>query len=317
VSLRVGQGAGATGRRGARGDRPRVEDSLGWSGVKRVSFTVRRGEIVGVGASRQRPVGRCSRRCGHPTGEVGEGPIKGPHPRRRGGALTETPATASGSPTCLRTASDGAHHAVHWRARAPSSGTTTRPPTRRDPAPPALRSSRASIDRSPSTTFGPATARSPRRRSRAATSRRSCWPASSTGPELLLIGQPPAASTSARSSHLSSLVALRDAGKALLLSRQLDEILALADRILVMHDGRIVGDVPRPAATERTLGLMMAGGDRTHNIRRMPCSSPVGFVARVASRERSRTPPSPLHRRPLPRPLPPRRMVKDVLPARG
>ena len=38
------------------------------------------------------------------------------------------------------------------------------------------------------------------------------------------------------------LVALRDAGKALLLvSVELDEILALADRILVMHDGRIVG----------------------------------------------------------------------------
>jgi len=27
----------------------------------------------------------------------------------------------------------------------------------------------------------------------------------------------------------------------------------------VMHDGHIVGDVPRAEATERTLGLMMAG----------------------------------------------------------
>ena len=35
--------------------------------------------------------------------------------------------------------------------------------------------------------------------------------------------------------------------------------LALSDRILVMHDGRIVGDVPQADATERTLGLMMAG----------------------------------------------------------
>jgi len=56
------------------------------------------------------------------------------------------------------------------------------------------------------------------------------------------------------------LVALRDAGKALLVvSVELDEILALADRILVMHDGRIVGDMPRAAATEQTLGLLMAG----------------------------------------------------------
>ena len=43
------------------------------------------------------------------------------------------------------------------------------------------------------------------------------------------------------------------------MSVELDEILALADRILVMHDGRIVGDVLRAEATERALGLMMAG----------------------------------------------------------
>jgi len=45
----------------------------------------------------------------------------------------------------------------------------------------------------------------------------------------------------------------------LLVSVELDEILGLADRILVMHDGRIVGDVARADANERTLGLMMAG----------------------------------------------------------
>jgi simple sugar transport system ATP-binding protein len=56
------------------------------------------------------------------------------------------------------------------------------------------------------------------------------------------------------------LVALRDAGKAILLvSCELDEILALADRILVMFDGRIVGELDRDRADERALGLMMAG----------------------------------------------------------
>jgi len=60
------------------------------------------------------------------------------------------------------------------------------------------------------------------------------------------------------------LVELRDAGKALLLvSVELDEILALADRILVMHDGRIVGEVDQATATERAIGLMMAGVTET------------------------------------------------------
>jgi len=41
-------------------------------------------------------------------------------------------------------------------------------------------------------------------------------------------------------------------------STELDEVLALADRILVMYRGRIVGDVP--GGTDRdVLGLMMAG----------------------------------------------------------
>ena len=44
----------------------------------------------------------------------------------------------------------------------------------------------------------------------------------------------------------------------LLVSVELDEILALSDRILVMFDGRIVGE--RPSGTdEAELGLLMAG----------------------------------------------------------
>jgi simple sugar transport system ATP-binding protein len=80
-------------------------------------------------------------------------------------------------------------------------------------------------------------------------------------PELLLVGQPTRGVDIGAIEFIHRrLVALRDAGKAILLvSVELDEILALADRILVMHDGRIVGDVPRAQATERALGLMMAG----------------------------------------------------------
>ena len=62
-------------------------------------------------------------------------------------------------------------------------------------------------------------------------------------PDLLLVGQPTRGVDIGAIEFIHRrLVALRDAGKAILLvSVELDEILALADRILVMHDGRIVG----------------------------------------------------------------------------
>ncbi|MBP7165753.1 MAG: ABC transporter ATP-binding protein [Firmicutes bacterium] len=61
----------------------------------------------------------------------------------------------------------------------------------------------------------------------------------------------------------SRLVEARDAGKAVLVvSLELDEILALADRIAVMYEGEIVGVLNRDEATEELLGLMMAGATR-------------------------------------------------------
>jgi simple sugar transport system ATP-binding protein len=55
------------------------------------------------------------------------------------------------------------------------------------------------------------------------------------------------------------IVQTRDSGiPVLVVSSELDEVVALADRIVVMYRGRIVGIVP--ADTDRTtLGLMMAG----------------------------------------------------------
>ena len=56
------------------------------------------------------------------------------------------------------------------------------------------------------------------------------------------------------------LLADRDKGHAILLvSAELAEILTLADRILVMFEGRLVADLARDAADEQTLGLLMAG----------------------------------------------------------
>ena len=58
------------------------------------------------------------------------------------------------------------------------------------------------------------------------------------------------------------LVEERDEGRAILLvSFELEEILSLSDRILVVYEGRIVGEYP-PTATQEELGLAMVGGTR-------------------------------------------------------
>jgi ABC-type uncharacterized transport system ATPase subunit len=48
----------------------------------------------------------------------------------------------------------------------------------------------------------------------------------------------------------------------LLISEDLDEILALADRVAVMYEGAIAGEVDARATTHEDLGLLMAGGER-------------------------------------------------------
>jgi ABC-type uncharacterized transport system ATPase subunit len=58
------------------------------------------------------------------------------------------------------------------------------------------------------------------------------------------------------------LVAERDEGRAILLvSLELDEILSLSDRILVLFEGKIVGEYA-PDVTEEELGIAMTGGRR-------------------------------------------------------
>ena len=58
----------------------------------------------------------------------------------------------------------------------------------------------------------------------------------------------------------SQLVELRDQGAAVLLvSAELDEILALSDRIAVMYHGKIVATSQRDEITRNELGLLMAG----------------------------------------------------------
>ncbi|HEY4331648.1 MAG TPA: ABC transporter ATP-binding protein [Ilumatobacteraceae bacterium] len=61
------------------------------------------------------------------------------------------------------------------------------------------------------------------------------------------------------------LVALRDSGVAVLVvSTELDEIMALADRVLVMFDGRVVANLDRTQTDHNDVGLYMAGAKGEH-----------------------------------------------------
>jgi len=56
------------------------------------------------------------------------------------------------------------------------------------------------------------------------------------------------------------LIKQRDAGAAILLiSEDLDELLSLSDRLAVIYEGRLVGEMPTKGAEIHTIGLMMAG----------------------------------------------------------
>ena len=59
------------------------------------------------------------------------------------------------------------------------------------------------------------------------------------------------------------LVSERDRGKAILLvSLELDEVMSLSDRILVMYEGEIVGEFDPTKISVSELGLYMAGARR-------------------------------------------------------
>ncbi|MEM8775457.1 MAG: ABC transporter ATP-binding protein [Pseudomonadota bacterium] len=83
----------------------------------------------------------------------------------------------------------------------------------------------------------------------------------STGPSILLVGQPTrGVDVGAIEAIHNQLQALKAEGCAILLvSVELDEIISLSDRIMVLCDGKNVGIVTRAKADRQTLGLMMAG----------------------------------------------------------
>ncbi len=83
-------------------------------------------------------------------------------------------------------------------------------------------------------------------------------------PELLIAVQPTRGLDVGAIEYIhKQLVAERDQGKAVLLvSLELDEVMDVSDRILVMYEGEIVGEFDPKKTTEEELGLYMAGAKR-------------------------------------------------------
>lgn len=85
-------------------------------------------------------------------------------------------------------------------------------------------------------------------------------------PELLVAVQPTRGLDIGAIEYIHrQLVAQRDAGKAvLLISLELDEVMNVSDRILVMYEGELVGEFNPKTTDVQTLGLYMSGAKRGH-----------------------------------------------------
>ncbi len=81
-------------------------------------------------------------------------------------------------------------------------------------------------------------------------------------PKVLLVGQPTrGVDIGAIEFIYSQLRAMRDAGCAVLVvSSELDEILALSSRVIVMNEGRVTGELAIAHCSEANLGMLMTGG---------------------------------------------------------
>jgi len=84
-------------------------------------------------------------------------------------------------------------------------------------------------------------------------------------PKLLLVSQPTRGVDIGAIEFIHrKIVTMRDGGCAVLLvSAELEEVTTLADRLLVIHKGQIVGEVDPKVATSEEIGLMMTGGKRS------------------------------------------------------
>ncbi len=262
VLLRIEKGDAQPGRTVLEVDGISVADSLGVTRVKEVSFTVRAGEIVGIAGV-----------SGNGQSEL-LAAVSGIVPLA-GGRLALNGKPASGGPP---------HGAADFREMGLAHVPEDRHRMGLVIPFQACESAILGYQADPTCQRGPLLDRQrmvdEARRKMQAFDVRPCDPLLTTGnfsggnqqkivlareidrdPDILIVGQPTRGVDIGAIEFIHGrLIAMRDAGKAVLLvSVELDEIMSLADRILVMFDGRIVGEVAAEKATERLLGLMMAG----------------------------------------------------------
>ena len=95
----------------------------------------------------------------------------------------------------------------------------------------------------------------------------------SARPEVLLVAQPTRGIDVAASLYIHQrLVAQRDSGTAtIIISEDLDEIMTLSDRILVMYEGTIIGSADPRTASREEIGMLMAG---VHHDASVPGNAP-------------------------------------------
>jgi len=81
-------------------------------------------------------------------------------------------------------------------------------------------------------------------------------------PKLLLVAQPTRGVDIGATEFIhKQLIELRNKGAAILLvSAELDEVLSLGDRVIVLFEGRIAGEVDPKSTTQQAIGLLMTGG---------------------------------------------------------
>jgi simple sugar transport system ATP-binding protein len=83
----------------------------------------------------------------------------------------------------------------------------------------------------------------------------------SAQPQVLLVAQPTRGIDVSASLYIHQrLVAQRDSGTAtIIISEDLDEVMTISDRILVMYEGTIIGSADPRTATREEIGMLMAG----------------------------------------------------------
>ena len=220
-------------------------DDRGVPKVRGLSFQVRAGEIVGIAGvdgNGQTELIDCITGLRHP--ESGTITVAG---QQLAAHVSPGRPSTPGWGTSPRTATGAASSSTSpWR-RTSSSTTSSKSRTRSTAGCFRRASSGGRASSCSSSTCAAAARRRGRRRSRAGTSRRSCSRARSTATRACSSPRSRhAASTSGRSSSSTGgSIEERDEGRAILLvSLELEEILSLSDRILVVYEGEIVGEYP-------------------------------------------------------------------------